>query len=53
MPVTFAIGNDSEHVKKWIESQYPQYVKKEKDHNATILFQYESGMQSSLDRGMA
>ena len=50
MPVTKAIEKDSEYVKKWLEKEYPEYVKEAKEHSATILFQDESGMQSSPNR---
>ena len=37
-------------MKEWLQKEYPQYVKESHDHNATIPFQGESGMQSSPNR---
>ncbi len=35
-----------EYIKEWLKDNYPEYVKEAIEHNATILFQDESGMQS-------
>ena len=50
IPMARAVEKNPEYVKEWLEKEYPQYVKEAHDHNATILFQDESGMQSSPNR---
>jgi len=46
MPLATAMEKNQDYVNEWLKDQYPQYVKEARDHNATILFQDESGMQS-------
>ena len=41
-----AMEKNQEYVKEWLKSQYPECLKEANDHEATILFQDESGMQS-------
>ena len=46
IPIAVAMEKDNEYVKKWLSEDYPQYVKEAREHDATILFLDESGMQS-------
>ena len=44
--IAVAMEMDEEYVKKWLSEDYPQYVKGTREHEATILFLDESGMQN-------
>ncbi len=46
MPLATAMEKNQDYVNEWLKNEYPEYVKEARNHNATILFQDESGMQS-------
>lgn len=46
IPIAVAMEKDDDYVKRWLSEEYPQYVKEAREHDATILFLDESGMQS-------
>jgi transposase len=46
IPIAVAMEKDDEYVKRWLSEDYPQYVKEAREHDATILFLDEPGMQS-------
>ena len=46
IPIAVAMEKDDDYVKRWLSEEYPQYVKEAREHDATILFPDESGMQS-------
>ena len=50
IPMARAVEKYQEFFKEWLGKEYPQCVKEAHDQNATILFQDESGMQSSPNR---
>lgn len=41
-----AIEKNNNYVREWLERNNPEYVKEAEDHNAAILFQDESAVQS-------
>ena len=46
IPLATAMEKNTDYVKEWLENQYPEHMKESGEHNATILFQDESGVQS-------
>jgi len=46
IPIAIAMEKNDAYVKEWLEKEYPEYMKEAREHNATILFQDESGVQS-------
>lgn len=46
IPLATAMEKNDDYVKEWLENQSPEYMKEARDHNTTILFQDESGVQS-------
>jgi len=46
MPLATAMEKNHDYVNEWLQDKYPEYIEEAREHNATILFQDESGMQS-------
>jgi len=46
IPLATAMEKNDNYVKEWLEKEYPGYMKEAREHNATVLFQDESGVQS-------
>ena len=44
--IPVAMEKNDDYVKEWLDKQYPEFMKEAKDHDATVLFQDESGVQS-------